>query len=188
MDTVLSPFGMASHLSRLASSSENDENQEKNKGQIRQKRKYRCRVRSPSTIERAKRQRRDKANARERRRMNSLNDALEHLRSALPQPGEEPKMTKIETLRFAQQYIRYLTGALCQDDPQSTVSSPLNSPVFAAVPPADLSTEALMFSHLLSKSSDLDRSSPSNSVTSYSLTYSTDPSPSYPSSFHFQPQ
>ncbi|GMR48501.1 hypothetical protein PMAYCL1PPCAC_18696, partial [Pristionchus mayeri] len=181
MDTVLPPFGIASHLSRFASSSENDENHGKDTAPVRQKRKYRCRVRSPATIERAKRQRRDKANLRERRRMNSLNDALEHLRSALPQSGEEPKMTKIETLRLAQQYIRYLTGALCRDDPQSTVSSPLNSPVFAAVPPADLSTEALMFSHLLAKSSEMDRPSPSTSVTSYSFSYSTDPSPSYSS-------
>ncbi|VDO79146.1 unnamed protein product [Haemonchus placei] len=49
--------------------------------------------------------RRDKANARERRRMNSLNDALEHLRTLLPTEPEEPKMTKIETLRVAQGYV-----------------------------------------------------------------------------------
>ncbi|KIH56994.1 Helix-loop-helix DNA-binding domain protein, partial [Ancylostoma duodenale] len=68
----------------------------------REKRKYRCRKRSPATIERARIVRRDKANARERRRMNSLNDALEHLRTILPSVPDEPKMTKIETLRVAQ--------------------------------------------------------------------------------------
>ncbi|VDO91234.1 unnamed protein product [Haemonchus placei] len=71
----------------------------------REKRKYRCRKRSPATIERARMIRRDKANARERRRMNSLNDALEHLRTLLPTEPEEPKMTKIETLRVAQGYV-----------------------------------------------------------------------------------
>ncbi|KJH52233.1 Helix-loop-helix DNA-binding domain protein [Dictyocaulus viviparus] len=68
----------------------------------REKRKYRCRKRSPATIERARVVRRDKANARERRRMNNLNDALEHLRTLLPSVPDEPKMTKIETLRVAQ--------------------------------------------------------------------------------------
>ncbi|PAV61545.1 hypothetical protein WR25_09868 [Diploscapter pachys] len=74
----------------------------------REKRKYRCRKRSPATIERARTMRRDKANARERRRMNSLNDALELLRSMLPTLPDEPKMTKIETLRKAQDYIQTL--------------------------------------------------------------------------------
>ncbi|PIO61859.1 Helix-loop-helix DNA-binding domain protein [Teladorsagia circumcincta] len=82
----------------------------------REKRKYRCRKRSPATIERARMIRRDKANARERRRMNSLNDALEHLRTLLPAEPEEPKMTKIETLRVAQGYITYLASILSSSD------------------------------------------------------------------------
>lgn len=82
----------------------------------REKRKYRCRKRSPATIERARIVRRDKANARERRRMNSLNDALEHLRTLLPSVPEEPKMTKIETLRVAQGYITYLATVLSDTD------------------------------------------------------------------------
>ncbi|VDK59994.1 unnamed protein product [Anisakis simplex] len=61
----------------------------------RAKRKYRCRVRSPETVHRSKRVRRSKANDRERRRMHSLNDALEELRKALPQLPQEPKLTKI---------------------------------------------------------------------------------------------
>ncbi|XGW25498.1 hypothetical protein V3C99_006708 [Haemonchus contortus] len=82
----------------------------------REKRKYRCRKRSPATIERARMVRRDKANARERRRMNSLNDALEHLRTLLPTEPEEPKMTKIETLRVAQGYIAYLVSILSESE------------------------------------------------------------------------
>ncbi|CAJ0933194.1 unnamed protein product, partial [Mesorhabditis belari] len=89
-----------------------EEGKTKTKAGKREKRKYRCRVRSPETIERAKRNRRDKANARERRRMNSLNDAMENLRNYLPQMPEEPKMTKIETLRVAQWYIRMLNMML----------------------------------------------------------------------------
>ncbi|VDO74894.1 unnamed protein product [Heligmosomoides polygyrus] len=88
----------------------------------REKRKYRCRKRSPATIERARIVRRDKvssppssANARERRRMNSLNDALEHLRTLLPSVPEEPKMTKIETLRVAQGYASYNVHYISRD-------------------------------------------------------------------------
>ncbi|KAE9419976.1 hypothetical protein Angca_005780, partial [Angiostrongylus cantonensis] len=82
----------------------------------REKRKYRCRKRSPATIERARAVRRDKANARERRRMNNLNDALEHLRMLLPSVPDEPKMTKIETLRVAQGYITFLSSILADAD------------------------------------------------------------------------
>lgn len=37
--------------------------------------------------------------------MDSLNEALDHLRTLLPQLPSDPKMTKIETLRMAQGYI-----------------------------------------------------------------------------------
>ncbi|CAL2042288.1 CBN-NGN-1 protein [Caenorhabditis brenneri] len=86
----------------------------------REKRRYRCRKRSPATIERAKTVRRDKANARERRRMNSLNDALEQLREILPGEPDEPKMTKIETLRKAQEYIAKLSYQLSGGSPTSS--------------------------------------------------------------------
>uniref|UniRef100_A0A183CZN9 BHLH domain-containing protein n=1 Tax=Gongylonema pulchrum TaxID=637853 RepID=A0A183CZN9_9BILA len=78
----------------------------------RVKRKYRCRVRSPETIRRSKQIRRNKANARERRRMHNLNQALEQLRNTLPQLPDEPKLTKIETLRMANNYIYALTQIL----------------------------------------------------------------------------
>ncbi|WKY07146.1 hypothetical protein Q1695_006953 [Nippostrongylus brasiliensis] len=104
----------------------------------REKRKYRCRKRSPATIERARVVRRDKANARERRRMNSLNDALEHLRTILPSVPDEPKMTKIETLRVAQGYITYLASVLSDaDNGYQTLPehSPYPSPAYPTVWP-----------------------------------------------------
>ncbi|CAG9534625.1 unnamed protein product [Cercopithifilaria johnstoni] len=81
----------------------------------RTKRKYRCRVRSPETIRRTKQIRRNKANARERRRMHNLNEALEKLRRTLPQLPDEPKLTKIETLRMANNYIYALRQILSDD-------------------------------------------------------------------------
>ncbi len=88
----------------------------------RPKRKYRSRARqrSPDTIKRAKRLRRGKANDRERKRMHSLNDALEGLRAVLPQIDDEPRMTKIETLRMAHNYIMTLAEMLKINDESST--------------------------------------------------------------------
>lgn len=63
------------------------------------------RTRSPTQVMRIKKNRRMKANDRERNRMHSLNDALEKLRVALPTFPEDTKLTKIETLRFAHNYI-----------------------------------------------------------------------------------
>lgn len=80
-------------------------------GTGRPKRKYAVgknrmtRSRSPSQVMRIKRTRRIKANDRERNRMHTLNEALERLRCALPTFPEDTKLTKIETLRFAHNYI-----------------------------------------------------------------------------------
>lgn len=77
----------------------------------RPKRKYAVgknrmtRSRSPTQVMRIKRTRRIKANDRERNRMHTLNEALERLRLALPTFPEDTKLTKIETLRFAHNYI-----------------------------------------------------------------------------------
>uniref|UniRef100_A0AAY4E2R5 BHLH domain-containing protein n=1 Tax=Denticeps clupeoides TaxID=299321 RepID=A0AAY4E2R5_9TELE len=49
--------------------------------------------------------RRVKANDRERHRMHNLNSAMDALRSVLPTSPDEGKLTKIETLRFAHNYI-----------------------------------------------------------------------------------
>ncbi|GAV00569.1 hypothetical protein RvY_11396 [Ramazzottius varieornatus] len=75
----------------------------------------RVRCRSPTVIQRLKKTRRVKANDRERNRMHSLNHALEKLRVVLPAssfPEESTKLTKIETLRFAYNYIWVLTETL----------------------------------------------------------------------------
>lgn len=84
----------------------------------RPKRKYAVgknrmtRSRSPSQVVRIKKFRRLKANDRERNRMHTLNDALERLRVTLPQLPEETKLTKIEILRFAYNYIFALEQVL----------------------------------------------------------------------------
>lgn len=49
------------------------------------------------------------ANARERRRMNGLNEAFDRLREVVPSLGADHKLSKYETLQMAQTYI----AALC---------------------------------------------------------------------------
>uniref|UniRef100_A0A182N8B2 BHLH domain-containing protein n=1 Tax=Anopheles dirus TaxID=7168 RepID=A0A182N8B2_9DIPT len=73
------------------------------------------RNRSPTQVIRIKRVRRLKANDRERNRMHTLNEALERLRLTLPTFPEDTKLTKIETLRFAYNYIFSLVHLLDLD-------------------------------------------------------------------------
>ncbi|XP_035701354.1 uncharacterized protein LOC118433485 [Folsomia candida] len=77
-----------------------------NGGRRRQRRK------SPTVVLRLKKFRRAKANDRERHRMHLLNNALEKLRLALPAMPQDQRLTKIETLRFAHNYIFALTQAV----------------------------------------------------------------------------
>ncbi|XP_076024211.1 neurogenic differentiation factor 1 [Genypterus blacodes] len=56
--------------------------------------------------------RRMKANARERNRMHGLNDALESLRKIVPCYSKTQKLSKIETLRLAKNYIWALSETL----------------------------------------------------------------------------
>ncbi len=56
--------------------------------------------------------RRMKANDRERNRMHNLNDALDALRTVLPAFPDDTKLTKIETLRFAHNYIWALSETI----------------------------------------------------------------------------
>lgn len=53
-----------------------------------------------------------KANDRERNRMHLLNEALDRLRCVLPTYPSDTKLTKIETLRFAHNYIWALSQTL----------------------------------------------------------------------------
>ncbi|KAG5669333.1 hypothetical protein PVAND_017221 [Polypedilum vanderplanki] len=70
------------------------------------------RSQSPTQIVKIKKFRRIKANDRERNRMHNLNEALERLRLTLPTLPQDTKLTKIETLRFAHNYIFALTQVI----------------------------------------------------------------------------
>lgn len=80
------------------------------------KRRRRCRGGArgdaPHVQVQVKRTRRVKANDRERNRMHNLNEALETLRGVLPALPDETRLTKIETLRFAHNYIWALAETL----------------------------------------------------------------------------
>ena len=67
---------------------------------------------SPNVLKR----RRLAANARERRRMNGLNDAFDKLREVVPSLGADHKLSKFETLQMAQTYIAALCDLLKQHD------------------------------------------------------------------------
>ncbi|XP_072152571.1 uncharacterized protein [Bemisia tabaci] len=58
------------------------------------------------------RKRRLAANARERRRMNGLNEAFDRLREVIPSLGADHKLSKFETLQMAQTYIMALGDLL----------------------------------------------------------------------------
>ncbi|KAL4239726.1 hypothetical protein ACF0H5_000529 [Mactra antiquata] len=58
------------------------------------------------------RKRRVAANARERRRMESLNVAFDKLRSVIPSFSDNSKLSKYETLQMAQTYINALKDLL----------------------------------------------------------------------------
>ncbi|KAJ7390604.1 regulation of intestinal epithelial structure maintenance [Desmophyllum pertusum] len=59
--------------------------------------------------------RRIRANNRERRRIQAINDAMEALRKAIPNTNSKRKLTKLELLRLAQDYIRDLSEMLCSN-------------------------------------------------------------------------
>ncbi|XP_018496434.1 basic helix-loop-helix transcription factor amos-like [Galendromus occidentalis] len=54
------------------------------------------------------------ANARERRRMHSLNVAFDKLRDVVPSLGNDRKLSKFETLQMAQSYISALAELLAR--------------------------------------------------------------------------
>ncbi|XP_075071308.1 neurogenin-3 [Mixophyes fleayi] len=72
----------------------------------------RAQAKSEVTVVKQKKHRRVKANDRERNRMHNLNSALDTLRSVLPTFPDDAKLTKIETLRFAHNYIWALSETL----------------------------------------------------------------------------
>ncbi|KAM4702928.1 neurogenin-3 [Rhinophrynus dorsalis] len=85
----------------------------------RKKRKVkrtRSKANNEVTITKQRKNRRVKANDRERNRMHNLNSALDALRSVLPAFPDDAKLTKIETLRFAHNYIWALSETLRMAD------------------------------------------------------------------------
>lgn len=85
-----------------------------------QKKKRRGRARNEATVHVVKKNRRMKANDRERNRMHNLNDALDTLRGVLPAFPDDTKLTKIETLRFAHNYIWALSETIRIADQRQT--------------------------------------------------------------------
>ncbi|XP_040832011.1 neurogenin-3 [Ochotona curzoniae] len=79
---------------------------------LRSRRGGRSRPKNELALSKQRRSRRKKANDRERNRMHNLNSALDALRGVLPTFPDDAKLTKIETLRFAHNYIWALTQAL----------------------------------------------------------------------------
>lgn len=63
------------------------------------------------------------ANARERRRMNGLNEAFDKLREVVPALGADHKLSKFETLQMAQTYIAALCELLHNDDLEAEVEA-----------------------------------------------------------------
>ncbi|MED6233166.1 Pancreas transcription factor 1 subunit alpha [Ataeniobius toweri] len=75
--------------------------------------KRRRRLRSETEMQ----QLRQAANVRERRRMQSINDAFEGLRSHIPTLPYEKRLSKVDTLRLAIGYINFLAELVQSDLP-----------------------------------------------------------------------
>ncbi|XP_007246520.2 neurogenin-1 [Astyanax mexicanus] len=91
---------------------------------LQKKRRRGPRARTDPTVHVAKKSRRLKANDRERNRMHNLNGALDALRSVLPALPDDTKLTKIETLRFAHNYIWALSETIRIHDRARTAPPP----------------------------------------------------------------
>ncbi|KAF5272912.1 hypothetical protein FQR65_LT04841 [Abscondita terminalis] len=83
----------------------------KKNGRGSRKKIVRDRPASPTILKR----RRLAANARERRRMNGLNEAFDRLRKVIPSLDADHKLSKFETLQMAQTYISALRELLDRD-------------------------------------------------------------------------
>lgn len=66
--------------------------------------------------------RRLRANDRERRRIQSINGAMEALRRVIPDTRNNRKVTKLQLLKLAQDYIRYLSEVL-----QTSTNNPIQT-------------------------------------------------------------
>ncbi|XP_076763923.1 neurogenin-1 [Xylocopa sonorina] len=77
---------------------------------------------SRGTTPREKTLRRLESNERERMRMHSLNDAFQSLREVIPHVTKERRLSKIETLTLAKNYIVALTDVICAMRTEEKVS------------------------------------------------------------------
>lgn len=66
---------------------------------------------------------RQAANVRERRRMQSINEAFEGLRAHIPTLPYEKRLSKVDTLRLAIGYINFLSELVHSDVPITSASS-----------------------------------------------------------------
>ncbi|NXX46576.1 NDF4 factor, partial [Tricholaema leucomelas] len=90
---------------------EEEEEEEEEQGEKPRRRGPKKKKMTKARLERC-RARRVKANARERCRMHGLNDALDTLRRVMPCYSKTQKLSKIETLRLARNYIWALSEVL----------------------------------------------------------------------------
>ncbi|XP_076595831.1 neurogenin-1 [Chaetodon auriga] len=144
-----------------------------------QKKRRRGRTRSDATVQVVKKNRRMKANDRERNRMHNLNDALDALRGVLPAFPDETKLTKIETLRFAHNYIWALSETIRIADLQAGKTGD-----------APLLLSSACLSEAPSPGSDACSWSSSGSSSSSSPSYcaSSPGSPAAPDDYSYLPQ
>ncbi|XP_009179162.1 neurogenic differentiation factor 4 isoform X2 [Papio anubis] len=103
-------YGMLSSLTEEHDSIEEEEEEEED-GEKPKRRGPKKKKMTKARLERF-RARRVKANARERTRMHGLNDALDNLRRVMPCYSKTQKLSKIETLRLARNYIWALSEVL----------------------------------------------------------------------------
>ncbi|XP_076021881.1 neurogenin-1 [Genypterus blacodes] len=118
-----------------------------------QKKRRRGRGRSDGTVPVVKKTRRLKANDRERNRMHNLNDALDELREVLPAFPDETKLTKIETLRFAHNYIWALSETIRIADLQTGKQSGDAQPLLCLTEAPSPGSDARSWSSSASSSS-----------------------------------
>ncbi|XP_059569046.1 neurogenin-1 [Alligator mississippiensis] len=102
----------AAAAAAAAAPSPSDEEREREREPARRRRGGRRGARGEAALHSLRRTRRVKANDRERHRMHTLNAALDALRGVLPTFPDDTKLTKIETLRFAHNYIWALAETL----------------------------------------------------------------------------
>ncbi|NXO69332.1 NDF4 factor, partial [Phainopepla nitens] len=106
------PFATAPALPEERDSAEEEDEEEEEEGGEKPKRRGpKKKKMTKARLERF-RARRVKANARERTRMHGLNDALDNLRRVMPCYSKTQKLSKIETLRLARNYIWALSEVL----------------------------------------------------------------------------